>query len=104
MQELTLVARIQNVVEALPTQFGVWHEYLVAQVGQTAAFAIYLALAALVLLALFRSFKFSFDVLRFVVVPTIAIGFVGSLVLPYSFVTIAPFAAIGCSTLLFIRG
>ncbi|MFH2056866.1 MAG: hypothetical protein ABIJ61_12985 [bacterium] len=104
MQELTLAARIESVLKALPAQFGTWHEYLVAQLGQTATFAIYLALGAIILLALFRSFKFSFDVLRFVVVPTLAIAFVGSLLLPYSFLTIAPFAAIACSTLLFIRG
>lgn len=104
MQELTLAARIEGLLKALPAQFGTWHEYLLSQLGQTATFAIYLALGAIVLLALFRSFKFSFDVLRFVVVPTTAIAFVGSLLLPYSFLTIAPFAAIACSTLLFIRG
>jgi hypothetical protein len=104
MEELSFVARAKALVEVLPAQLMALHSYLVSTLGRTAAIAVYLSVAAIVLLAIFRSAKFSFDLLRFVILPTAAVGFLGSLLLPYSFATIAPFAAIVCSTLLLIRG
>lgn len=104
--ELTAVAmsKVKPILQSLPDQAVAAHGYLIENFGQTATLAIYLAALALVLLALFRSVKFSFDLLRFVLVPTVAVSFLGSLLLSYSFLTIVPFAAIVFSTFLFLKG
>jgi len=99
-----LFARAELFVSSIPEQAQDFHSYLIDNCGQTITMAIYLAVVALVLLAVHRGVKLSFDLLRFVVIPTIAVGFIGSLVIPYSFFHIVPFAAIVFSTLLFLKG
>jgi hypothetical protein len=105
-EELTriILAKARLMMQAAPERISEAHGFLIENFGQTATVAIYLALLALVLLALFRSCKFSFDLLRFVLIPTTAVAFIGSLLLPFSFVTIAPFAAIVFSAVLFLKG
>lgn len=104
--ELTgmLLAKVKLFLQSAPERVVEAHGYLIQNFGQTATMAIYLAAVALGLLALFRSVKFSFDLLRYVVVPTAAVAFLGSLLLPYSVVAIAPFAAIVFSAFLFLKG
>jgi hypothetical protein len=97
-------SQAKGLLASFPERAREAHGFLVGNFGQTATMAIYLAALALLLLAVFRSVKFSFDVLRFVVVPTSVVSFVGSLLLPYSFLTIAPFAAIIFAAVLFLKG
>ncbi|MCK4857095.1 MAG: hypothetical protein KAT58_03925 [candidate division Zixibacteria bacterium] len=98
------LAKVRLLSQSLPERGLALHGYLITNFGQTITLAIYLTAVSLVLLALFRSIKFSFDLLRWVVVPTAAVGLIGSLVLPYSFLTIAPLAAIVFSSVLLLKG
>lgn len=98
------LAQAKLLLKSAPDRAVEAHGYLLENFGQTATLAIYLAGVALILLAVFRSVKFSFDLLRYVVIPTTAVAFIGSLVLPYSFLAIAPFAAIVFSAMLFLKG
>ncbi len=99
-----ILAKAKLMLAAAPDRVSEAHGFLIENFGQTATMAIYLALLALVLLALFRSVKFSFDLLRFVVIPTTAVAFIGTLLFPYSIVTISHYAAIVFSSVLLFKG
>jgi hypothetical protein len=80
------------------------HGYLTAEYGQVAAWAIYLAVAALSVLVLWRLVKFSFDVVRCVAIPSMAVALVGAWLSPLSFTSILPVAAALFAGLMLFRG
>ena len=79
-------------------------EMIVQQFGQNGLIAAYIALAALVLLLASRLTKITFSTLKYLVVPAIAIAFVGSYFLPYSFIGLLPVTVTFCSLVLLFKG
>jgi len=61
-------------------------------------------IASLVGLILMKSVKLSFDVVRYVAVPAVAVTFVATYFLPYSFVYILPVTVAFFSIILIIKG
>ncbi len=81
-----------------------FHGYLTAEFGPVTAWAIYLAMAALAVLVLWRLVKLSFDVVRCVAVPSMAVALIGAWLSPLSFISILPVAAALFAGLMLFRG
>jgi hypothetical protein len=80
------------------------HGYLLSTFGTSVTMAIYLAVAALLILGLWRLVKFSFDVVRCVAIPATAVALVGSWLLPFPFLHIFPIATALFAGILLVRG
>ncbi len=80
------------------------HGELVAGLGMTATLALYLTFGILGMLVLWRMVKLSFDILRCVVIPAVALAFVGAWLLPFSFYHVLPVTAAVFSGILLLRG
>ena len=83
---------------------GSIREAIVGQFGQNGLIAAYIALAALVLLLVSRLTKITFSTLKYLVVPAVAIAFVGAYFLPYSFIGLLPVTVTFCSLVLLFKG
>lgn len=81
-----------------------FHGYLTTQYGPVTAWAVYLAVAALAILVLWRLVKLSFDVVRCVAIPSMAVALVGAWLSPLSFMHILPVAAALFAGLMLLRG
>ena len=81
-----------------------FHGYLTAQYGPVTAWAVYLTLAALTVLVLWKLVKFSFDVVRCVAIPATAVALVGAWLSPLSFMHILPVAAALFAGVMLLRG
>lgn len=81
-----------------------FHGYLTAQYGPVTAWAVYLAASALIVLVLWRLVKLSFDVVRCVAIPSMAVALVGAWLSPLSFMHILPVAAALFAGVMLLRG
>jgi len=79
-------------------------QYIVENFGQGGLYASYISLAAISLLIFWKVVKLSFAALKYMVLPAVAIAFVGSFFLPYTFSTLLPVTVTGCSLFLLFRG
>jgi hypothetical protein len=79
-------------------------QFLFEQFGQPGVYAAYISAAVLGLLFFWKMVKLSFAALKFMVVPAVALAFVGTFFLPYSFTTLLPVTATGCSIFLLFKG
>ena len=70
----------------------------------TGALALYLTLATIAMLALWRMVKLSFDIVRCVAIPAVAVASVGAWLLPFSFYHILPVSAALFSGMLLLKG
>ena len=77
---------------------------IVDHFGQNGLIAAYIALAALVLLVVTRLTKITFSTLKYLVVPAVAIAFIGSYFLPISFIALLPITVAFCSVVLLFKG
>lgn len=65
-------------------------QFIFDHCGQTGLYAAYLLAGAVVLLLLYRLVKFSFELIFFVVLPSLLAAFVLTFFLPYSFYYLLP--------------
>ncbi|HSG98935.1 MAG TPA: hypothetical protein VLB27_02730 [candidate division Zixibacteria bacterium] len=72
--------------------------------GQTGVYAAYIALIAITLYITAKLLKISFAILKYVVVPSVALAFVASLFLPFSFFYMLPVTLSLSSVALLFRG
>ncbi|MFH2035141.1 MAG: hypothetical protein ABIJ45_01960 [Candidatus Zixiibacteriota bacterium] len=72
--------------------------------GTAGLVAAGLLIAAILGLILSKAVKMSFDVVRYVAVPAVAVSFIGTYFLPYSFVYILPVTVAFFSIILIIKG
>lgn len=79
-------------------------QFVLQHFGQTGVYAAYIALGAIGLYIISRLIKMSFAVLKFVVAPSVALAFVGSLFLPFSFFYLLPVTVSLSSVFLLFRG
>jgi len=78
-------------------------QYIFDHFGQTGLYAAYISAAAFGLLIFWKLVTLSFAVLKYMVIPSVALAFLGSLFLPYSFETLLPVTATGCSLFLIFK-
>ena len=91
----------------LASQVGVnilgYHKMLIDQVGEKLTMGIYLCAAILILLVVFKVFKLAFNILRFVIIPSVVLAYIASMFLSFSFLAAMPVAGALFSVLLFIK-
>jgi hypothetical protein len=111
MPNLNLIAQARefadNAAESVDEYSGVLgtiQQTIVEYFGQTGLYATYIALAALVMLVVWRLTKVTFAALKYMAIPAVALAFIGSFFLPYSFVALLPATVAGCSLILLFKG
>ena len=92
-----LIRWLMGVVEALSRMTA-------DQFGPYGLLAFYLVAMVIVFLAVWGIVHFIFKILRYLVLPAVIIAAIGAMFLPYSFTTLLPFSAAGCSLILLIKG
>ena len=78
-------------------------EAILSHYGQAGLIAAYIAFAVITLLILYRLLKITFAILKYLVVPSVALALVGALILPYSFVFLLPITVSLCSLILLFK-
>lgn len=79
-------------------------QYVLDNYGQTGLIAAYITLGALALYIISRLVMMAFSALKWLVVPSIALAFLASLLLPVSFGTALPVTITLCSLVLLFKG
>ena len=96
-------ARLSVLVSKIGLNVLGYHKMLVDQVGEKLAMGIYLCAAILILLVVFKVFKLAFNILRFVIIPSVVVAYIGSMFLSLSFLAAMPVAGALFSVLFFIK-
>lgn len=78
-------------------------QYILDNFGPKGLYAAYISAAAIGLLLFWKVIKLSFAALKYMVLPAVAIAFVGSFFLPYTFSTLLPVTVTGCSLFLLFK-
>jgi hypothetical protein len=111
MPSSDLFVQIQGIFERLSESASEYgsvlaqvQQFLFEQFGQPGVYAAYISAAVLGLLFFWKMVKLSFAALKYMVVPAVALAFVGTFFLPYSFTTLLPVTATGCSVFLLFKG
>jgi hypothetical protein len=78
--------------------------YIESEFGTAGLIAAGLLIAGIVALILSKTLKLSFDVIRYVVIPSVAVSFIGTCFLPLSFVFILPVTVAFFSVVLMVKG
>ncbi len=111
MKNTELVAQVQQAADKATEKanglFGFIEparEFIIANFGQNGLYATYIVLAVAVLAVASRLVKFSFATLKYLVIPAIALAFLGSLFVPMTFFALLPVTATACSLVLLVKG
>jgi len=83
---------------------GTAKQFIEGRFGTAGLIACGLLLASILGLLLAKLTKLSFDLLRYVAVPSVAVTFVATYFLPYSFVYILPVAVAFFAIVLIVKG
>jgi hypothetical protein len=78
--------------------------FILQNFGQGGLIAAYIAVAAMVVFLVSRLAKITFSTLKYMVIPSVALAFVGSFFLPYSFFALLPVTVTASSLFLLFRG
>ncbi|MDF1543862.1 MAG: hypothetical protein P1R58_02025 [bacterium] len=87
----------------LVSLFGRLATLVAEQFGRTGQLAFYLVLIVITLLAAWKALSLLFSILRYLVIPSVAVAWLGSLFLPYTFTTLLPVSTAGCSLVLLYK-
>ncbi len=72
--------------------------------GYNGLIAAYIILGVLAIVVISRLVRIALATVRYLIVPAVALAFVGSLLLPYSFFILLPVTATLCSLVLLFKG
>lgn len=78
--------------------------FIMEHFGTNGLYAAYIILLVFALLVVSRLAKITFSTLKYLVVPAIALAFLISLFMPYSFAAMLPVTATFCSLFLLFKG
>ena len=84
--------------------FGSVKAVIIEHFGPNGLIAAYIVAAALILVLVSRLAKIGFATARYLVLPAVALAFLGSFVLPYSFFMLLPVTVTACSLVLLFKG
>ena len=87
---MNVLAKIESFFFAGNDLVVAFNDYLAMEFGRTFQVAVDWVLIGLLLVLLLRMFKFSFDVLRYVLVPSVIIAGLATLVSTLSFLYVMP--------------
>lgn len=77
---------------------------IVEHFGQNGLYATYIVLAALLLFMIMAITRVAFSALKYLVIPAVALAFVGSLLTSYNFVSLLPVTVAASSVFLLVKG
>ena len=83
---------------------GPIQRYIIDNFGQNGLYAAYIVLAVLLLFVISRLAKLTFSTVKYLVIPAVALAFVVSFFVPYSFVGLLPITVTVSSLFLLFRG
>ncbi len=105
-----LLTQIQDVAERASVSVSEYgtvmsqiQQYILDNFGPKGLYAAYISIAAIGILIFWKMVKLSFAALKYMVLPAVAIAFVGSFFLPYTFSTLLPVTVTGCSLVLLFK-
>jgi hypothetical protein len=78
-------------------------DLIVDKCGQPGLIAAYVALGVIGLVVVHRLLKITFAILKYLVIPSVGLAFLGTLVLPFSFTFLLPITVALCSLVLLIK-
>jgi hypothetical protein len=78
--------------------------WIVENFGSNGLLAAYLLLAVLVILIVSKLAGLTFSALKYLVIPAVALAFLASLFLPYSFMHVLPVTVTVCSLVMLFKG
>jgi len=79
-------------------------EYILDHFGQTGLYAAYITLAVLLIFVITRIAKLTYSAVKYLVIPSVALAFIASIFLPYSFAVTLPVSVTVCSLVLLFKG
>ncbi len=83
---------------------GSAQNFILEQFGQNGLYAAYIVAAALGIFILSKLVKLTISTVKYLVIPSMALAFVGSFFVPYSFPTLLPVTVTICSLFLLFKG
>jgi len=106
-----LLTQVKQVAESAAKQadeatgfLGSVQALIVEHFGQSGLYAAYIMAAAFILFVVAKLAKITFSTLKFLIIPAVALAFLGSLFVPYSFVSLLPVTVTFCSLFLLFKG
>jgi hypothetical protein len=78
--------------------------FIVEHFGQNGLIAAYIVLAVLILFIVSRLAKLTFSAVKYLVIPSVALAFLASFFLPFSFAAALPVSVTVCSLFLLFKG
>ena len=78
--------------------------FILEHFGQNGLYAAYIVIGALGLFLLSLVARLTFSTLKYLVVPSVALAFAGSIFAPYSFAALLPVTVSVCSLFLIFKG
>jgi len=98
-----VLAKIMELASSVGVNLKGYHQMLVGQLGEEVTMGVYLCASLLMLMIVFKVFKLTFDILRFVVIPSLAVAYIVSSFFSYNFLGIAPLAGAAFSFIFLLR-
>ena len=106
-----LLSKIQDFTESATTKadeysgvIGQLRSLIVEHFGENGLIAAYIALTALLIFIVSKLAKITFSTLKFLVIPAVALAFIGSFFVPYSFFALLPVTVTAGSVILLFKG
>jgi len=83
---------------------GSVQQLIVDHFGQNGLYAAYIALAVMILFVVSKLAKFTLSTVKYLVIPSIALAYLGSIFVPFSFAALLPVTVTLCSLFLLFKG
>ncbi len=103
-QVMPLIDQATTRVGDFSSVLGALGDYIVKHFGETGLNATYIALAGVTLFVLSHLAKLLFSMVKYLVIPALALAFLASIVSPYSFAAALPVSVTVCSLFLLFKG
>ncbi len=102
VQDFTESASVK--AEEYSSLLGTVKGLIIEHFGQNGLIAAYITLAAVLVFVASRLAKITFSTIKFLVIPAVALAFIGSMFVPYSFFALLPVTVTVGSLLLLFKG
>jgi hypothetical protein len=99
-----ILQQIYGLLETLPDSLASAKDALLETFGTPGLIAIVILFLSVAVLLVMKITKMTFDVIRYVAVPSVVISFLATYFLPYSFVFVLPLAVSFFSLVLIVKG
>lgn len=90
--------------QALVAAFGPAKAFIVSHFGDNGLIAAYIAVGVTAFLVIYKMIQLAFAALKYVVVPSVVLAFLGSLIFPVQFGALLPATVALCSVVFLFKG